>query len=648
MKRTSTTGVHLELVLLWCIVFDGRLTSLIVAGEICTNATCVYDFKVTEYESMTYRDESDVLWDVYLNGTQLQADVNGETILLSQDDIVVADGYKRSIMTINRQFPGPTIEVLNGTQIVVRLTNHLFSRILTLHWHGIRQLNNYHMDGTEYVTQCPVPPGQSFTYKFWADTVGTHWYHAHNAAVRLDGLFGLLIVHPTMPTIPQYSLSVNDWNHINGDLQLVDGKGLCENGGSGPSYRTSSGKSATDCSFEGAGLGFTVVHGALIGARGRYDKSMPFPLSEYVLTSGRRHRFRLVNAGHVVPFEISADGHAISIVASDGSEIEPIPVDSFFIHIGETIDFEFVADQTPGRYWLRADTQCGGEHYSNAILVYEGFETEHADPVSERKNCTADTPCVVFNCPYGRYPDGYNRTCISMADANSTLSSQELSDRYGVGNTTEVDVAEYVLNFAMVSGSSINGRRFMMPMEPIYQNESAAMPCVGEPCLNGCDCRCTIVQELPLGKTVQFVITNYQPDPRVEQHAYHTIHLHGNPFALIAEEFPTYNHTTGQVITANEDLTCDNDVLCAHPHWVGTPPDFSDNEHPVIKDTVVLPMMGYVVLRFRTLNPGYWAFHCHLDVHAAGGMMMVLKVEPERVPIPAGFPKCFDTSNFQP
>lgn len=32
-------------------------------------------------------------------------------------------------------------------------------------------------DGAVGVAQCPISPGENFTYKFTASPAGTHWYH---------------------------------------------------------------------------------------------------------------------------------------------------------------------------------------------------------------------------------------------------------------------------------------------------------------------------------------------------------------------------------------------------------------------------------------------------------------------------------------
>jgi hypothetical protein len=50
------------------------------------------------------------------------------------------------------------------------------NRIRTsIHWHGIRQLNNNINDGANGVTECPIPPGHSKTYTFLAQQYGTSW-----------------------------------------------------------------------------------------------------------------------------------------------------------------------------------------------------------------------------------------------------------------------------------------------------------------------------------------------------------------------------------------------------------------------------------------------------------------------------------------
>lgn len=47
----------------------------------------------------------------------------------------------------------------------------------------------------------------------------------------------------------------------------------------------------------------------------------------------------------------------------------------------------------------------------------------------------------------------------------------------------------------------------------------------------------------------------------------------------------------------------------------------------VLRDTVMVPRRGHAVLRMRLDNPGFWAFHCHVMVHQATGMLMTFRVK---------------------
>lgn len=44
---------------------------------------------------------------------------------------------------------------------------------------------------------------------------------------------------------------------------------------------------------------------------------------------------------------------------------------------------------------------------------------------------------------------------------------------------------------------------------------------------------------------------------------------------------------------------------------------------------VVIPPLGYLVLRFKADNPGVWFFHCHIDFHHVGGMNAVFIESPD-------------------
>ena len=113
----------------------------------------------------------------------------------------------------NGQVPGPAIEARVGDVLEVRLTNHL-PEPTAIHWHGLRVPAA--MDGTDMV-QRPVPPGETFAYRFRLPDAGTFWYHPHvNETVQLErGLYGALIVRgPDEPHLDAERVLVFD------DVQL--------------------------------------------------------------------------------------------------------------------------------------------------------------------------------------------------------------------------------------------------------------------------------------------------------------------------------------------------------------------------------------------------------------------------------------------
>ena len=124
---------------------------------------------------------------------------NGDTLRLRAG--LVRRAFKDQTLTIfafNGQYPGPLLQIPQGAEITVELTNAL-DQPTTVHWHGVRLDNRF--DGTPDLTQKPVPPGGRFTYHLRFPDAGIYWYHPH---VREDvqqelGLYGNMLVRSPRP-----------------------------------------------------------------------------------------------------------------------------------------------------------------------------------------------------------------------------------------------------------------------------------------------------------------------------------------------------------------------------------------------------------------------------------------------------------------
>lgn len=124
------------------------------------------------------------------------------------------DGYTRPVIGINGQWPPPALEVDVNDTIIATVHNSLGNETTSVHWHGIWQNGTPHMDGGAGISQCPIPPGGTFTYEFTAYPAGTFWYHSHDMGQYPDGLRAPLIVHGSESeeeADEQVTLTVSDW-----------------------------------------------------------------------------------------------------------------------------------------------------------------------------------------------------------------------------------------------------------------------------------------------------------------------------------------------------------------------------------------------------------------------------------------------------
>ncbi|CAL5042247.1 unnamed protein product [Urochloa decumbens] len=90
---------------------------------------------------------------------------------------------------INGAFPGPTINATGGETITVVVNNKLHTEGVVIHWHGIRQIGTPWADGTASISQCPINPGETFTYKFTVDKAGDLFLPKRNFSLHKLSLF---------------------------------------------------------------------------------------------------------------------------------------------------------------------------------------------------------------------------------------------------------------------------------------------------------------------------------------------------------------------------------------------------------------------------------------------------------------------------
>lgn len=131
---------------------------------------------------------------------EAQVEPTGETrrfeLAVQEASWELLPGTETEAITFNGTVPGPTIRVTEGDTVEVVVRNEL-DESTSIHWHGLHVPND--QDGVAGVTQDPIEPGETYTYRFVAPHAGTFMYHAHGDRSReqIDaGLYAPFIIDP--------------------------------------------------------------------------------------------------------------------------------------------------------------------------------------------------------------------------------------------------------------------------------------------------------------------------------------------------------------------------------------------------------------------------------------------------------------------
>ena len=603
---------------------------------------------------------------------------NFNSTLCTQPQYVDGETFRTGI-GVNGQIPGPTLIVHEQQMVVIHVRNNLTDKGISIHWHGMHQRETPWMDGVGQISHCQIGPASTFTYMYLASPSGSFWYHSHTGTQRTDGFYGTLIVmerpkymmrvkkelfkqgvgdfqdHPD-----RHVVSLIDWEDEPAFERMNSGLGFFED--LAPGQVPDDSHQPYDLTFspDFAGIGPVPFFSGLINGKGRHS-SVPYNktrLSVFNVTQGERYRFRLVGAQGLYAYKFSIDGHKLMVVGTDGYWTKPEEVDFIIIHTGERYDFILEADQTFQNYWMRAETlevNTAGEgppyqslgHVAEGILQYvrrgqtEGPEIpsneyEAIKDASPPIVCNNGRQCRAANCPFNFFQTSYHIDCVNVDDMRLLLPTP--SDELPLPEPESgcSDCLHFInFNFeGSTETSSVNGRNFVFPPAP-PQTQYDDFIQQGTKCNTSIDCNpsttsclCTHVIDLPHQKTVQLVLSAIG-----RFHATHPIHVHGHTFHVVKIGYPTYNESTGFIVSNTQDIECAdsdctnpgcNQARCTRPSWSTSKPVLSIDEYTIRKDTVILPAGGYVVINFITDNPGFWFLHCHIEPHQLQGMALVL------------------------
>ena len=252
-------------------------------------------------------------------------------------------GQMLTMFAFNDQYPGPLLQIPQGAEVIVDLTNAL-DQPTTVHWHGVRLDNRF--DGTPDLTQQPVPPGGHFRYRLRFPDAGIYWYHPH---VREDvqqelGLYGNMLVRSPRP---DYFSPAHREEILMLDDLLINDDGLVPFGADAATH-------------------------ALMGRFGNVLLVNGEPRYSLSVKRGEVVRFYLTNVSNTRTFNLSFPGARMKVVAGDVGNFEReawvesvaiAPAERYVVHV--KFDAESVVpllnrvqtlDHLFGKFYYETDT----------------------------------------------------------------------------------------------------------------------------------------------------------------------------------------------------------------------------------------------------------------------------------------------------
>ncbi len=522
-------------------------------------------------------------------------------------------GARRTAVAINGSVPAPILRWREGERVTLRVSNSLREET-SIHWHGI--LLPPEMDGVPGFHFDGIAPGETFEYQFDVKQAGTYWYHSHSRFQEQVGMYGAIVVDPRdgerFPADRDYVVLLSDWSDENPETLFANLKKMGD-------YYNFNEPTAVAFANDALKMGFSKA----LAKRRMWNQMRMSPtdladVTAYTYTylingatatdnwtglfaRGEKVRLRFINGSAMSIFDVRIPGLKMTVVATDGQDVEPVSVDEFRIAVAETYDV-IVEPSDDRAYTLFAQS-----------LDRTGFVRGTLAP---RAGMSADVPAVdapqwltmkdmmgAMAMGAGMDHDhaamtemsgheGHNMQGGSMSAMPATPKVRHARTEYGPGVDMRVDTPRTNLDDPGI-GLRDNGRKVLTyadlhtiggPLDPRGPGREIELHLTGNMdrymwSFDGQKFSDAKPVHLRLGERVRIVLVNDTMMP-------HPVHLHGmwSELETPKGEFQVRKHTT--MVQPAQRISY---LVDAH-------------------------------------TPGSWAYHCHLLYHMEAGMFREVKV----------------------
>lgn len=513
-----------------------------------------------------------------------------------------ANKLKRAI-AVNGQIPMPTLEFTEGdtAEIVV---HNLLNESTSLHWHGVFLPNKE--DGVPYLTQMPIAPGATYTYRFPIVQHGTHWYHSHSGLQEQIGMYGSFIMHKRMddknfrkgiddlPTVP---LILSEWTNLNPN----NVHRMLHNASDWFAIK----KGATQSYAEAIGSGHLKTKLtnewkrmlAMDVSDVYYDKILINGFNTTTLTSidgrplkaGDKVRLRISNGGASSYFWLCYGGGKITVVASDGNDVEPVEVDRLIIAVSETYDVVLPIPEENKSYELLATT----EDRTQSASYYLGKGTpQHAGALPRLKYFEGMKMMNDMMKMNGDLDDMGMDMSLNQMDMNNVMYPEITGEeKKKKGNSMDHSMHHsageniVTLNYAMLQSP---GNTILPKDAPVKNIRFTLTGNMNRYVWSMDDKVLSETDKIPVKKGEVLRITIYN-----NSMMRHPIHLHGFDFRLLNGK----------------------------------------GDKAPLKNIIDIMPMETDSIEFLANTEGDWFFHCHILYHMMAGMNRVFAVGDYKNPL---------------
>ena len=524
--------------------------------------------------------------------------------LYVKDTLVNYAGKQKRAIAVNGQIPMPTLTFTEGDTAEIVVHNQL-KESTSLHWHGVFLPNKE--DGVPWLTQKPIEPGTTYTYRFPIIQHGTHWYHSHSGLQEQIGMYGSFVMKKRdndktfrkgiddLPTVP---IILSEWtnynpNNINRMLHNANDWAALKKGAT-QSYveAIKEGKFGVKVKNEWKrmlAMDVSDVYYDKILMNGSNSPELK-TVDGKTLKAGDKVRLRISNGGASSYFWLRYAGGKITVVANDGNDVEPVEVDRLIIAVSETYDIVVTIPEDGLSYEFLATTEDRTQ--SASYFIGNGVKQ------------------LISPLPRLKYFDGM-KMMNDMMKMNGDMKDMGMKMSYQTMDMNQVMYPEI---------SAENNAA--MPMDKMDNNDAQMdhsqhqMPASGITTLNYGMMKSPYDTSLPKDSPVRelkFTLTGnmnryiWSMDDKV---------LAESDKILVKK---------GEILR----ITLFNNSMMRHPmHLHGF--DFrvinGKGEKSPLKNVLDIMPMETDTIEFLANEEGDWFFHCHILYHMMSGMNRVFAV----------------------